>query len=38
MPEPLKIRSYRLAALGFAFLLFGALSVIVVIDQFGELL
>ena len=38
MPAPLKIRGYRLGALVFAFLLFGVLSVIVVIDQFGELL
>jgi hypothetical protein len=37
MPEPLKIRGFRLAALVWAFGLFGVLSVIVVIDQFGEL-
>jgi hypothetical protein len=37
MPEPLKIRGVRLAALVWAFGLFGVLSVIVVIDQFGEL-
>ena len=38
MPEPLKIRGFRLVALAWAFGLFGVLSVIVVIDQFGELL
>ncbi len=37
MPEPLKIRGVRLAALVWAFGLFGVLSVIVIIDQFGEL-
>jgi hypothetical protein len=37
MPEPLKIRGVRLAALVWAFVVFGVLSVIVVIDQFGEL-
>ncbi len=37
MPEPLKIRGFRLVALAWAFGLFGVLSVIVVIDQFGEL-
>ena len=38
MPESLKIRGVRLAMLVIAFLTFGVLSVIVVIDQFGELL
>jgi vacuolar-type H+-ATPase subunit I/STV1 len=37
MPEPLKIRGVRLVALIWAFGLFGVLSVIVIIDQFGEL-
>jgi hypothetical protein len=37
LPEPLKVRGVRLGALVWAFLLFGVLSVIVVIDQFGEL-
>ena len=38
MPEPLKIRGVRLAALVWAFGLFGILSVIVIITEFGELL
>ena len=38
LPEPLKIRGVRLAALVWAVGVFGVLSVIVVIDQFGELL
>ena len=38
MPETLKIRGVRLGMLVIAFLTFGVLSVIVVIDQFGELL
>ncbi len=37
LPEPIRIRGVRLAALVWAFGLFGILSVIVVIDQFGEL-
>jgi len=38
LPEPLKIRGLRLVALVWAFLIFGVLSVIVIIDQVGELL
>jgi hypothetical protein len=38
MPEPLKVRGVRLAALVWAFALFGVLSAIVIVDQFGELL
>jgi hypothetical protein len=37
MPAPLKIRGLRLGALVWAVGLFGVLSVIVVVDQFGEL-
>jgi hypothetical protein len=37
LPEPLQVRGVRLVALVWAFGLFGVLSVIVVIDQFGEL-
>lgn len=37
LSEPLKVRGPRLAALVWAVGLFGVLSVIVVIDQFGEL-
>jgi hypothetical protein len=38
MPAALKIRGVRLVALVWAVGLFGVLSVIVVVDQFGELL
>ncbi len=37
LPEPLKIRGYRLVALIWAVGLFGVLSVVVIIDQGGEL-
>jgi len=37
LPPELRIGGLRLAALCWAFLLFGVLSVIVIIDQFGEL-
>ena len=37
LPEPLKIRGYRLVALVWAVGLFGVLSVVVIIDQGGEL-
>ena len=37
LPEPLKLRGYRLAIIGFAILLFGVCSSIVAIDQFGNL-
>lgn len=37
LPVQLRIRGVRLAALAWAFVLFGSLSVIVIIDQFGEL-
>jgi hypothetical protein len=37
LPAPLKIRGLRLAALIWAFGLFGVLTIIVAIDQFGEL-
>jgi vacuolar-type H+-ATPase subunit I/STV1 len=37
LPAPLRIRGFRLAALVWAIGLFGVLSVIVIIDQFGEL-
>ena len=38
LPEPLKIRSYRIAALVWSILLFGVLSVITIIEQGGKLL
>ena len=38
LPGPIKVRGCRLAALCWSILLFGVLSVLVVIDQFGELL
>jgi len=38
LPAPIRIGGVRLAALVWAFLLFGVLSVIVIIDQLGELL
>jgi hypothetical protein len=38
LPEPLKIRGLRLGALVWAVALFGILSVVVIIDEFGELL
>jgi hypothetical protein len=38
LPAPLRIRGVRLGAMVWAFGLFGVLSVIVIIDQFGELL
>jgi hypothetical protein len=38
LPAPLKIRGVRLAALIWAFGLFGVLTVVVAIDEFGELL
>jgi hypothetical protein len=37
LPEELRIRGFRLLALVWAFCLFGVLTVIVAIDQFGEL-
>jgi hypothetical protein len=37
LPEPLKIRSYRLLALVWAIVMLGTVSVIVGIDQFGNL-
>jgi len=37
LPPELRIGGLRLAALCWAFLLFGVLSVIVIVDQFGEL-
>lgn len=37
MPEALRIRGVRLVALVWAVGLFGVLSVIVIIDQFGDL-
>ena len=37
LPGPLKIRGLRLVALIWAFGLFGVLSIVVVVDQFGEL-
>jgi vacuolar-type H+-ATPase subunit I/STV1 len=36
LPGPLRIRGVRLAALVWAIGLFGVLSVIVIIDQFGD--
>jgi hypothetical protein len=38
LPAPLKIRGFRLGALVWAVGLFGVLSVVVIIDEFGELL
>ena len=38
LPEPLKLRGYRLGIIAFAIMLLGATSVIVGIDQFGNLL
>ena len=38
LPGPLRIRGFRLGAMVWAIGLFGVLSVIVIIDQFGELL
>jgi hypothetical protein len=38
LPAPLRIRGYRLAALMWAVGLFGVLSAVVIVDQFGELL
>jgi hypothetical protein len=37
LPEPIRISGFRLGALVWAFLLFGVLSVIVIIDQAGDL-
>jgi hypothetical protein len=37
LPAPLRIRGVRLAALVWAVGLFGVVSVVVIIDQFGEL-
>jgi len=37
LPGPLRIRGFRLGAMVWAIGLFGVLSVIVIIDQFGEL-
>ena len=38
LPDELKLRGYRLAIIGFAILLLGTTSVIVGVDQFGNLL
>jgi tryptophan-rich sensory protein len=38
LPDPLKLRGYRLAVIGCAILVLGATTVIVGIDQFGALL
>ncbi len=38
LPDELKLRGYRLAIIGFAFLLLGTTSIIVGVDQFGNLL
>jgi hypothetical protein len=38
LPEPLKLRGYRLVLIGCAILVLGATSVIVGVDQFGNLL
>ena len=38
LPAPIRIRGVRLGAMLWAVALFGVLSVVVIIDQFGELL